>query len=214
MSRHSGNVAALVGSCLWLALTGSVCDDVPGTANGGNVATGSDDGLRSKRFVVISGDGVPDYGDIGNDYDDWYDDEVYEHDSGHGDGGGGDHGHDHGGGGDHGHDHGGGGDHGHDHGGDDDDDDDDGDYFYYHGDGPGYHHHWWWHHFYHHGEPHLPFPLFPPIFVHRRPVHRGCSDWPFVCRSTYEVIRWLQCYHEFVHDHHDLPPVHVSPWRK
>lgn len=95
---------------------------------------------------------------------------------------------------------------------DDDDDDDDDGY-----DGPGYHH-VWWHHFYHHGEPHLPFPLFPLFFVHRRPLRYTCDRWPFVCHNTYEVIRWLQCYREFqagLHVGHGLPvgPV-VHAWKK
>ncbi|XP_022169396.1 uncharacterized protein LOC111033109 [Myzus persicae] len=138
----------------------------------GNVSGGL---TRSPRFVVVNGDGVPDYD--GTDDDDYH--VVYDYDDGGGSGGDHDHGYDH----DY-----------HDIGHDDDDDDDDFD----HGSGPGYHHHVWWHHYYHHGEPHLPFPLFPPIFVHRRPAHRRCDQWPFVCRSTYEMIQWLQCYHEFL----------------
>lgn len=64
-------------------------------------------------------------------------------------------------------------------------------------DGPGYHH-VWWHHFYHNGEPHLPFPLFPPAFIPRRRLYYNCDRWPFPCTTSYEVIRWLQCYHEYV----------------
>lgn len=74
------------------------------------------------------------------------------------------------------------------------DDDDD----HHDADDPG-DHHIWWHHFYHHGEPHLPFPLFPPIFVHpHRHVYRSCKEWPFTCTNSYEVFRWLQCYYEFL----------------
>ncbi|XP_026814364.1 uncharacterized protein LOC113554637 [Rhopalosiphum maidis] len=154
----------------------------------------SGDSTRSRRFVVVNGDGVPDYD--GADDDD--DNVVYDYDDGSGD-------HDHG----YDHDY-----HDFEH---DDDDYDDDDF-----NGPGYHHHVWWHHYYHHGEPHLPFPLFPPIFVYRRPVHRRCDHWPFVCRSTYEMIQWLQCYHEFlagseVHDGdglHGLVKVTTHAWRK
>lgn len=74
---------------------------------------------------------------------------------------------------------------------DDDDDHDD-------HDGPG-HHHVWWYKFYHHGEPHLPFPLFPPTFIHpHHRVYRSCKEWPFTCTNSYEVFRWLQCYYEFL----------------
>ncbi|XP_015365940.1 PREDICTED: uncharacterized protein LOC107163177 [Diuraphis noxia] len=158
--------------------------------------------MRSPRFVVVNGDDVPDYDGVDDDDDHV----VYDYDDGGGSGGD----HDHGYGGDHDY---------HNIGHDDDDDDDDFDY----GSGPGYHHHVWWHHYYHHGEPHLPFPLFPPIFVvHRRPPHRRCDRWPFVCRSTYEMIQWLQCYHEFlsasgIHDENSFHGVVGEPthaWRK
>jgi len=162
----------------------------------------SGDLTRSPRFVVVNGDGVPDYDGVEDDDDHV----VYDYDDGGGSGGDNDH--------DHGYDH----DY-HDIGHDDDDDDD---FDHDHGSGPGYHHHVWWHHYYHHGEPHLPFPLFPPIFVHRRPIYRGCDQWPFVCRSTYEMIQWLQCYHEFlagsgIHDEvglHGLVGVPTHAWKK
>lgn len=154
----------------------------------------SGDLTRSRRFVVVNGDDIPDYDGTDDD-----DNIVYDYDYG-----GGDHDHDH--------------DHDYDHDYHDfEHDDDDHDF-----DGPGYHHHVWWHHYYHHGEPHLPFPLFPPVFVYRRPGHRRCDRWPFVCRSTYEMIQWLQCYHEFlagsgVHDENDLHglvKVNTHTWRK
>lgn len=86
-------------------------------------------------------------------------------------------------------------------------------------DEPGYHH-VWWHHYYHDGEPHLPFPLFPPtFFVHHRPhVRRGCDQWPFKCYTTYDVVQWLQCYHEILNENHPVSlvpavvPVHA--WKK
>lgn len=90
-------------------------------------------------------------------------------------------------------------------------------------DGPGIHH-VWWHHFYHHGEPHLPFPLFPPVFIrpHHR-VYRSCSEWPFACTNSYEVFRWLQCYYEYLggtagRPYADggggLPVVPIHAWKK
>jgi len=120
------------------------------------------DGIsREKRFVVIGGEGVPEYDDSDVPYD--YDVDL-----------------------------------------DDVDDVDDVDVDH---DGPGYHH-VWWHHFYHHGEPHLPFPLFPPTFVHRRPLYHSCDQWPFPCTTSYEVIRWLQCYYEYI------AATGVKSWKK
>lgn len=201
-------------------MTAGLCLLMASWSSGGSdetalvVTTGDGSGARSRRFVIVNGEGVPDY-DYGDDYD-----------PGHDAGGGG--GHDFG----PGHDTGGGGghdyddwypdidlddDHHHHH------DDDDFDFGHY---GPDYHHHVWWHYFYHHDEPHLPFPLFPPFFVHRlRPVYRrlrrGCDEWPFVCKNAYEVVQWLQCYHEFLGGslrvdkfHRGVPVVPVHAWKK
>lgn len=159
------SVLMVFGLCL--ARSGMLCDD----------AIANSSGPRNRRFIVFSGDGVPEYEGVDvddvpsdydgpYDYDDWYDDVDVDDD-------------------------------------------------YDHSNGPGYHH-VWWHHFYHHDEPHLPFPLFPPIVVHRlQPFYRGCDQWPFECRNILEAVRWLQCYYEFIDKTHiNDYAVGVHTWKK
>ncbi|XP_050423135.1 uncharacterized protein LOC126834940 [Adelges cooleyi] len=161
-----------LGVCVACAL-----HDVYAKATGSVTAvdSGPADALsRDRRFVVVNGEGVPEYPDVddgdddggGYDYDGGYYPDL-DHDL------------------------------------DDDDDLDLDDYDHDHGHRYWWYHYYHHHHHDGPTLPFPLFPPFRRhLHRHRRPVP-GCDQWPFECRNRLEVIQWLQCYYEFVGGPHE-----------